>query len=348
MRVLVTGGAGYIGSHTVVELVNAGHEVVVVDNLSNSQAAALERIEEITGRAVSFTEVDVRDEAGLDRVFASALGGVGVDSVIHFAGLKAVGESVADPLAYYDNNVVGTVSLLKAMGRAHVRNLLFSSSATVYGAPEHMPIREDAPLGALNPYGQTKLDVEEMLRDLAASDASWHMASLRYFNPVGAHESGLIGEDPTGVPMNLVPFVSQVAVGRRDELTINGSDYPTPDGTCIRDYVHVVDIALGHVAVLEALADRPGAHAWNLGTGRGSSVLDVVAAFESVIGRPVATHIGPRRPGDAPVSVCDPTRAELDFGWKAVHTLDDMCRDAWRWQSMNPMGFTGPREPSPF
>jgi UDP-glucose 4-epimerase len=339
MRIMLTGGAGYIGSHTAIELVGAGHDVVVVDDLSNASPVAVERIEGVTGAKVPLHVVDLRDTDAVRAVFASAFDGSGVEAVVHFAGRKAVGESVAKPILYYQHNVAGTLSLLDAMDEADVRTLVFSSSATVYGAPDVMPIREDAPLGAVNPYGRTKQHIEAMLGDVAASDPAWRIASLRYFNPVGAHESGRLGEDPMGVPMNLLPFLTQVAVGRRDELVIHGDDYPTPDGTCIRDFVHVVDIAAGHTLVLDALPDRPGARAWNLGTGRGSSVLEVVDTFESVIGRPLPKRVGPRRPGDAPVSYCDPSRAAADFGWVAQRDLADMCRDAWRWQSQNPRGY---------
>jgi UDP-glucose 4-epimerase len=313
--------------------------VVIVDNLRNASTIAVDRVGAVTGVDVPLEVVDVRDTDALRSVVATSFGGGGVDAVIHFAGRKAVGESVAQPIRYYDDNVAGTVSLLEVMDEAGVHVLVFSSSATVYGAPEEMPIREDAPLGAVNPYGRTKQHIEAMLDDVARSDPTWRIASLRYFNPVGAHESGQLGEDPTGVPMNLLPFLTQVAVGRQPELVIHGDDYPTPDGTCIRDYVHVMDIAAGHTLVLDALRDRAGAHAWNLGTGRGSSVREVVDAFESTIGRELPKRVGPRRPGDAPVSYCDPSRAAADFGWTAKRGLDDMCRDAWRWQSQNPDGF---------
>jgi UDP-glucose 4-epimerase len=344
MRILVTGGAGYIGSHTVVQLLEAGHDVVVVDNLSNSSPESLRRVEELTGREAPLEEIDLLDAPAVDKVFGSAFNGRGVDAVIHFAGLKAVGESVELPLRYYANNISGTLVLLQAMQRAHVRTLVFSSSATVYGAPEQMPITEDFRLGAVNPYGRTKEHIEGILTDLAASvpssaDDAWHIALLRYFNPVGSHASGRIGEDPAGIPNNLMPYVAQVAVGRRPELVVHGDDYPTPDGTCVRDYVHVVDLARGHLAALAALPDRPGARAWNLGTGQGSSVYDVLHAFERAVGHELPSRVGPRRPGDAPVSYCDPARAEAELGWKAELSLDDMCADAWRWQSANPEGY---------
>ena len=344
MRILVTGGAGYIGSHTVVQLLETGHEVVVVDNLSNSSPESLRRVADLTGREAPLEDVDLLDAPAMDKVFGSAFDGRGVDAVIHFAGLKAVGESVELPLRYYTNNITGTLVLLQAMQRAHVRTLVFSSSATVYGAPEQMPITEDFPLGAVNPYGRTKEHIEGILTDLAASVSpsgadAWHIALLRYFNPVGAHVSGRIGEDPSGIPNNLMPYVAQVAVGRRPELVVHGDDYPTPDGTCIRDYVHVVDLARGHLAALAALPERPGARAWNLGTGQGSSVYDVLHAFERAVGHELPSRVGPRRPGDAPVSYCDPSRAEAELGWKAQLSLDDMCADAWRWQSANPEGY---------
>jgi UDP-glucose 4-epimerase len=344
MRILVTGGAGYIGSHTVVQLLETGHEVVVVDNLSNSSPESLRRVADLTGREAPLEDVDLLDAPAMDKVFGSAFDGRGVDAVIHFAGLKAVGESVELPLRYYTNNITGTLVLLQAMQRAHVRTLVFSSSATVYGAPEQMPITEDFPLGAVNPYGRTKEHIEGILTDLAASVSpsgadAWHIALLRFFNPVGAHVSGRIGEDPSGIPNNLMPYVAQVAVGRRPELVVHGDDYPTPDGTCIRDYVHGVDLARGHLAALAALPERPGARAWNLGTGQGSSVYDVLHAFERAVGHELPSRVGPRRPGDAPVSYCDPSRAEAELGWKAELSLDDMCADAWRWQSANPEGY---------
>ncbi len=339
MRILVTGGAGYIGSHTCLELLNAGHEVVVVDNLSNSKEEALRRVGELAGpdaaRRLPLHRVDLLDRVALDAVFGRAP----VDAVIHFAGLKAVGESVAIPLRYYHNNVTGTLILCEVMAAHGVRNLVFSSSATVYGDPARVPITEDFPLSATNPYGRTKLMIEDILRDLGRADPAWNAILLRYFNPVGAHASGRIGEDPNGIPNNLMPFVAQVAVGRLPELRVFGNDYPTPDGTGIRDYIHVVDLALGHLAALDRLAANPGVVAYNLGTGRGYSVLEMVAAFEKVTGRQIPYRIVARRPGDVAVSYADPTRAQAELGWRAVRGLADMCADTWRWQSQNPNGY---------
>lgn len=332
---LVTGGAGYIGSHMCVELLQSGYEVVVVDNLCNSSPRSLEAVSRITQKPLTFVEADLRDESALARVFAQH----SIQAVLHFAGLKAVGESVADPAAYYDNNVIGTLRLLAAMTRADVRTLVFSSSATVYGLAEEMPLREDHPRGAINPYGRTKQHIEDMLQDLAASDPSWRVSLLRYFNPVGAHASGEIGEDPNDVPNNLLPFISQVAVGRRSHLNVFGDDYPTADGTGVRDYIHVVDLVRGHLKALEYLASHPGAHAHNLGTGRGYSVLEMIAAFSKASARPVPYQITDRRPGDAAVSFADPSRAELELGWKAELDVDRMCEDTWRWQSRHPNGF---------
>jgi UDP-glucose 4-epimerase len=335
--VLVTGGAGYIGSHTCVVLLEAGLRVVVLDNLDNSSVVALERVAELVPAAaerLEFVEGDVRDAHDLDRGFA-----VGdVEAVVHFAGLKAVGESVEVPLRYYDHNVSGTLQLLYAMDRHGVRDLVFSSSCTVYGEPDTVPITEDTPLGASSPYGRTKLHIEEMLRDVAAT-GSWRIALLRYFNPVGAHPSGLIGEDPIGIPNNLMPYIMQVAVGRRDHLTVHGGDYPTPDGTAIRDYLHVVDLAEGHLAALDHVDRLDGAVAVNLGTGTGSSVLDVVRAASTAIGRDLPYEIGPRRPGDVVEVWADPSRAASLLGWRASRTLAEMCADHWRWQSENPTGY---------
>ena len=334
--ILVTGGAGYIGSHTTLALLNAGHNVVVLDNLCNSSADSLKRVAQLAGRAPAFVEGDIRDRAVLDRLFAEH----SVDAVLHFAGLKAVGESVAQPLCYYDNNVHGSQVLLQACAYAGVFNFVFSSSATVYGEPAQMPISEACPVGQpTNPYGRSKLMVEDMLRDLAASDARWRIAILRYFNPVGAHESGLMGEDPSGIPNNLLPYIAQVAVGKLTELTVFGNDYPTPDGTGVRDYIHVVDLAEGHLRALEALQTRTGAHVWNLGTGQGYSVLDMVSAFEAASGKPVPYRVAPRRPGDIATCYADPAKAERELGWKARRGLDEMMRDAWRWQRMNPDGY---------
>jgi UDP-glucose 4-epimerase len=333
--VLVTGGAGYIGSHTCVTLLQAGWSVVVVDNLSNSSRAAIDRIQELATGDLRFEQADLADRPRLEEIFAARP----ISAVIHFAGLKAVGESVQDPLAYYANNVAGTLNLLGAMRVAGVRDIVFSSSATVYGDPETVPITESAPTGATNPYGRTKLHIEQIIGDVATSEPGWRAFLLRYFNPVGAHPSGRIGEDPKGVPNNLMPFVMQVAVGRRPELVVFGDDYPTPDGTCVRDYIHVEDLAGGHLAALEALDRIEGAVAVNLGTGVGSSVLDVVAATEAVIGRPIPRVIGPRRPGDVPATFADASLARDLLGWEARRTLLDMCADHWRWQQANPHGY---------
>jgi UDP-glucose 4-epimerase len=336
MKVLVTGGAGYIGSHTCVELMLAGHDVVLLDNLRNSHAAVLERIARIVGRPAEFANADVRDTEALRGVFANYR----FDAVIHFAGLKAVGESFEKPIEYYDNNVQGALSLCRAMTEAGVGTLVFSSSATVYGNATSMPVREDAPLGPTNPYGWTKWMVERILGDLAASaPAAWRVALLRYFNPVGAHSSGLIGEDPQGIPNNLMPNIAQVAAGVRDKVRVFGSDYPTRDGTGVRDYIHVVDLALGHLAALDALRRQSRGFTVNLGTGRGISVLDAVRAFERASGRTIPMEKVARRAGDVAESYADASLAEKLLGWKAVYGLDDMCRDAWRWQSMNPYGY---------
>ena len=333
--ILVTGGTGYIGSHTAVELIQAGHEIIILDNLSNSSPGVLDRIAAITGTRPHFVHGDIRDPDALAKLFASH----SIDGVIHFAGLKAVGESVEHPLRYYDNNVVGTLRLLEAMAAAEVSSLVFSSSATVYGDPHTLPIREDFPLQATNPYGRTKLFIEEMLRDFALAHPAWRIALLRYFNPVGAHASGLIGEDPRGIPNNLMPYVAQVAVGRRAELNVFGDDYPTPDGTGVRDYIHVVDLAQGHLAAWRALADRAGVLTVNLGTGRGYSVLEVIRAFETASGRTVPFRIAPRRAGDVAACYADPTLANALLRWQAVRDLDTMCQDAWRWQQGNPDGY---------
>jgi UDP-glucose 4-epimerase len=333
--IFVTGGAGYIGSHTCVELLNAGHDVTVFDNFCNSQPEALARIERITGKRTTLVQGDVRDSIAL----VAALRTSGATAVIHFAGLKAVGESVHNPLAYYDNNVVGTLRLLQAMRECGTRTLVFSSSATVYGSPQRLPLAEGHPLSAANPYGQTKLTVEEMLRDLYRSDSSWRISILRYFNPVGAHTSGLIGEDPQGIPNNLLPFVAQVAVGRREFLNVWGDDYATPDGTGVRDYIHVVDLALGHLKALARLQTRSECLAINLGTGVGYSVLDMVHAFEQACGKRVPYKIGPRRTGDIASCYADPTQAMALLGWRAERGLDAMCADTWRWQNGNPTGY---------
>lgn len=337
--IFVTGGAGYIGSHTCVELLDAGYDVTVFDNFSNSHPEALARVERITGKRVRLVRGDIRDRIAL----VTALRESGANAVIHFAGLKAVGESVTQPLAYYDNNVVGTVRLLEAMGDCGLNSLVFSSSATVYGDPQRLPLTEDHPLSSTNPYGRTKLMIEDILRDLYRSDASWRLGILRYFNPVGAHASGLIGEDPQGIPNNLLPFVAQVAVGRLDILNVWGNDYPTPDGTGVRDYIHVVDLALGHLKALKAL-EQPqkwsGCLTVNLGTGTGYSVLDIVKAFEQASGRSVPYKIAPRRPGDIASCYADPQRAVEFLGWRAERGLSAMCADAWRWQKSNPHGYT--------
>lgn len=326
--ILVTGGAGYIGSHTCVELLAAGYEPVIVDNLSNSKTTVVDRIARIAGRRPVFHQADVRDRAALRAVFAAQR----IDAVIHFAGLKAVGESVAQPLRYYDNNVAGSVALCEVMAEFGVKTLVFSSSATVYGDPHAVPIREEFPLSATNPYGRSKLMVEEVLRDLSRAEEDWTIALLRYFNPVGAHASGLIGEDPNGIPNNLMPFIAQVAVGQRPELSVFGNDYATPDGTGVRDYIHVVDLALGHLAALNALGRRRGTLTVNLGTGTGYSVLDVVRAFEQASGRQVPYRVVARRPGDVAQCYADPSLAQAMLGWRAQRDIEEMCRDVWRWQ----------------
>ncbi|GLP96941.1 UDP-glucose 4-epimerase GalE [Paraferrimonas sedimenticola] len=335
MAILVTGGAGYIGSHTLVELLDINRDVVVLDNLCNASPEALKRVEQITGKPVTFIEGDVRDRAVLDDIF----GQYNIDSVIHFAGLKAVGESVAQPVRYYQNNVAGTLVLCEAMAQANCFNLVFSSSATVYGNPTELPLTENSPTGATNPYGQSKLMVELMLRDLAKSDERWNIALLRYFNPVGAHHSGLIGEDPNDIPNNLMPYITQVAVGKLEKLSVFGDDYDTKDGTGVRDYIHVVDLALGHLKALDKLEQNPGLVTYNLGTGNGYSVLEMVAAFEKASGRDVPYQIGPRRPGDIAACYAQVTLAEQELGWTAQKSLDDMTQDSWRWQSQNPKGY---------
>jgi UDP-glucose 4-epimerase len=335
MNILVTGGAGYIGSHTCVELLQAGHEVVVVDNLSNSKEESLRRVQAITGRRLQFYRVDLLDRAALEGVFAHHP----VEAVIHFAGLKAVGESVSIPLRYYHNNLTGTLTLCEVMKQFGVKNLVFSSSATVYGDPASVPIHEDFPLQVTNPYGRSKLIIEQILADLHRSDPSWNIALLRYFNPVGAHPSGQIGEDPNGIPNNLVPYIAQVAVGKLAELAVFGNDYPTPDGTGVRDYIHVLDLASGHLKALEKLAANPGLVTYNLGTGRGYSVFEVLAAFERACGKTIPYKIIARRPGDIAACYADPTKATCELGWTARRGIDEMCADAWRWQSNNPQGY---------
>ncbi len=335
MRILVTGGAGYIGSHPCCELLAAGYEVVVMDNLCNSKAESLRRVMELTGRELRLVKADLRDRAALDGLFRDQP----IDAVIHFAGLKAVGESVQKPLEYYANNVGGTLTLCQAMAEAGVRRLVFSSSATVYGCPATVPIREGFPLSATNPYGRSKLMVEDILRDLVVADGSWAIDLLRYFNPVGAHPSGRIGEDPNGIPNNLMPFVAQVAVGKLPELKVFGGDYPTPDGTGVRDYIHVVDLARGHLKALERPGRGPGVAVYNLGTGQGYSVLDMVRAFEAASGRPVPYRVVDRRAGDIATCFADPALASEELGWCAELGIEAMVRDTWRWQSENPQGF---------
>lgn len=338
MNILVTGGAGYIGSHTVIELINAGHSVVVVDNLVNASRVALQRVEQIVGRTVPFYETDIRDRKGMEHVFAEN----SFDCVIHFAGLKAVGESVQKPLEYYDNNITGTLVLLDVMRSSGCKNIIFSSSATVYGNPAVVPITESCPKGSCtNPYGHTKSMLEEILRDLHVADPDWNVVLLRYFNPIGAHASGLIGENPSGVPNNLMPYITQVAVGRLHELHVFGDDYPTHDGTGVRDYIHVVDLAKGHVKALQAIADKCGVEVYNLGTGIGYSVLDLVHAFEKATGINIPYVVDPRRAGDIASCYSDPSKAWTQLGWKAEHGIEDMCRDSWNWQRRNPGGFEG-------
>lgn len=333
--ILVTGGAGYIGSHTCLELLHAGYEVVVIDSLANSSRESLERVQKLAGRDLSFHQVDLLDGAALDRVLSSH----SIDAVIHFAALKAVGESTEKPLEYYANNITGTLNLCESMRKHDVKTMVFSSSATVYGENNASPLTEDMPLSATNPYGWSKFMNEQILCDLCRSDTSWGLALLRYFNPVGAHESGEIGEDPNGIPNNLFPYITQVAVGRRPVLHVFGNDYPTPDGTGIRDYIHVVDLAVGHVKALEKLADGPGLHVWNLGTGRGYSVLEVVVAFEEASGKRIPFEIVSRRPGDVAISFADSSKAAKELGWVADKDIASMCQDAWRWQAQNPEGY---------
>ncbi len=336
MAVLVTGGAGYIGSHTCVELLNAGYEVIVVDNLSNSSERALERVEKIAGRGVAFYKADVCDESACETLFGE---NSSIEAVIHFAALKAVGESVEKPLEYYRNNLIGTLAVLKTMKQHGVSRLVFSSSATVYGSPASVPVREDFPTSATNPYGTTKLFIERILHDTCVADPAFSAASLRYFNPIGAHESGLIGEDPNGIPNNLVPYIAQVAVGKLERIRVFGNDYPTHDGTGVRDYIHVVDLARGHVAALKKLAASRGEFVCNLGTGRGYSVLEVISAFEKACGKKLPYEFKPRRAGDIAEVYADPTKAQKELGWEAKYGIEDMCADSWRWQSKNPDGY---------
>jgi UDP-glucose 4-epimerase len=335
MAILVTGGAGYIGSHTCVELLKANKEIVVVDNFSNSKPEALKRVKEITGKEFPFYEVDLLDQKELTKVFEENL----IEAVIHFAGLKAVGESVSMPLHYYHNNLTGTLVLCQVMQEFGVKNIVFSSSATVYGMPEKMPISEGFPLSTTNPYGSTKLMIEQILKDLYISDDNWSIALLRYFNPIGAHESGRIGEDPNGIPNNLMPFITQVAVGKLEELKVFGDDYSTVDGTGVRDYIHVVDLAVGHLKALEKVLKTTGVDAYNLGTGIGYSVLQLVSAFEKASGNKVPYKIVERRPGDVAVCYADPAKAKKELGWSAERGIEDMCMDSWRWQENNPQGY---------
>jgi UDP-glucose 4-epimerase len=336
MRVLVSGGAGYIGSHTVVQLVEAGHDVVVVDSFANAKPSVVGRLEALTGTPLDVRSFDLTDRDKTEHLFSEEP----FDAVIHFAGFKAVGESVQQPLEYYENNLGSTFSLVRAMRRHGVSKLVFSSSATVYGADAPVPMSEDLPTSATNPYGWTKVMQEQILRDVAVADPTWRIALLRYFNPVGAHSSGTIGEDPSDVPNNLMPYIAQVAVGRREKLSIFGGDYPTPDGTGVRDYIHVDDLAAGHIAALHRIGTTTDAvSTWNLGTGRGTSVLELVQAFERACGHPIAYEIVDRRPGDVAASYADPSRAESELGWRATRTVDDMCVDTWRWQSQNPEGY---------
>ncbi|MFQ9985259.1 MAG: UDP-glucose 4-epimerase GalE [Lachnospiraceae bacterium] len=335
MKILTTGGAGFIGSHTCVELLNSGYDVVVVDNLCNSKEESIRRIEQITGKQVSFYKADLLDREALEHIFDCEP----IDAVIHFAGLKAVGESVQKPLEYYHNNLTGTLVLCDVMRRHGVKRIVFSSSATVYGSPKTVPITEDFPLSVTNPYGRTKLMIEEMLQDFAAADPEWNITLLRYFNPIGAHQSGLIGEDPKGIPNNLVPYVTQVAIGKLSEVHVFGDDYDTPDGTGVRDYIHVVDLAVGHVKAIEHAAKGHGVHIYNLGTGIGYSVLDIIRAFSKVVGKEIPYVIEKRRPGDIATCYADATRAREELGWTAQYDLNRMCEDSWRWQTMNPNGY---------
>ncbi len=335
MKILVTGGAGYIGSHTSVELLNAGYEIIEVDNLSNSKEESLKRVKKITGRSFEFFKADLLDKNALEKIFSKTK----IDAVVHFAGLKAVGESVQIPLQYYYNNIAGTLILCDVMKRNNVKNIVFSSSATVYGDPHSVPIKEDFPLHATNPYGRTKLMIEEILRDLYVSDKNWNIILLRYFNPIGAHQSGLIGEDPNGIPNNLIPYISQVAVGKLKELKVFGNDYPTVDGTGVRDYIHVVDLALGHIKAIEKLKENQGLSVYNLGTGRGYSVLEVINAYEKASGKKIPFTISSRRPGDIASCYADPSKANIELNWKTAYNIDNMCADSWRWQKNNPNGY---------
>ena len=335
MAILVTGGAGYIGSHTCVELLNSGYDVIVVDNLDNSSSVSLERIKKITGKCVKFYQDDVCDTDALNVIFEENT----IDAVIHFAGLKAVGESIREPLMYYHNNLISTISLLEVMGKHNVKNIIFSSSATVYGVTTQMPLEETMPLGAINPYGRTKLFIEEILRDLYVSDDTWSIVLLRYFNPIGAHASGLLGEDPKGIPNNLMPYIAQVAVGKLEKLHVFGDDYNTIDGTGVRDYIHVVDLAKGHAKALEWSLKNKGCEAINLGTGKGTSVLQLREAFEKASGVPIPCVIDPRRPGDPDEVYANSSKAKKIFNWQTELNIDDMCKDTWNWQKNNPNGY---------
>ncbi|HFI0633375.1 TPA: UDP-glucose 4-epimerase GalE [Streptococcus suis] len=337
MSILVTGGAGYIGSHTVVELLKLGKEVVIVDNLSNSSILVLDRIEEITGKRPTFYELDVADKVALRQVFEKE----NIESAIHFAGYKAVGESVEKPVMYYENNIMSTLALVEVMAEFGVKKIVFSSSATVYGLNNPSPLVETMPTSATNPYGYTKVMLEQILRDVEVADKEWSIALLRYFNPIGAHESGLIGEDPAGIPNNLMPFIAQVAVGKRPELSVFGSDYDTVDGTGVRDYIHVIDLALGHIKALEKISTTAGVHTYNLGSGQGTSVLELVQAFEKVNGVPVPYKVVDRRPGDVATCYANADKALAELNWKTEKTIEDMCRDTWNWQSKNPNGYEG-------
>jgi UDP-glucose 4-epimerase len=336
MHVIVTGGAGYIGSHTCLELLNAGYQVTVIDNLCNSSRESIRRVEGLTNKSITFFEVDLLDKNSLQDVFAQT---PEAQAVIHFAGLKAVGESVQQPLLYYQNNLSSTLNLCQVMQDREIKNIVFSSSATVYGDPASVPIRETFPVSCTNPYGRTKLMTEQILSDLYLADPHWNVALLRYFNPVGAHKSGRIGEDPNGIPNNLVPYIAQVAIGKLQELSVFGNDYPTADGTGVRDYIHVVDLAIGHLRALEKLAEKPGVVTYNLGTGQGYSVLDMVKAFALACGKQIPYRIVERRPGDIAQCYADPTLASKELGWKARYTIQEMCQDTWRWQSANPQGY---------
>jgi len=335
MKILVTGGAGYIGSHTCVELLDRGYEVVVLDNLCNSCEACLDAVKEITGKSLSFYKVDMLDKDAMEKVFKENK----IDAVIHFAGLKAVGESCKIPLTYYHNNITGTINLVALMNQYGVKNIIFSSSATVYGMAEKMPIKEDFPLSTTNPYGSTKLMIERILEDVQKANPEMSVTLLRYFNPIGAHKSGLMGEDPKGIPNNLLPYVAKVATGAYEMVHVFGNDYPTPDGTGVRDYIHVVDLAVGHVKAIEKCADKEGVHIYNLGTGNGYSVLEIIKAFSKACGKELKYVIEPRRPGDIAVCYADAGKAEKELGWKAEKTLDDCCEDTWRWQKSHPNGF---------